>query len=282
MNNNLLIQFENHMTKILKDNKDIHSELLSSMTYSLKAGGKRIRPLLLLNTALALRGDNNESDFNFACAIEMIHTYSLIHDDLPAMDDDDLRRNLPTNHIKYGEAIAILAGDGLLNTAMELLISQIVDEPTKKAAAIIAKASGINGMIGGQVYDIKIAKTEKQLLKMHKLKTASLIQSAIIAGAYLVKADEQIINKLMIYGEKLGIAFQISDDLLDVEGDELLIGKPINSDMKNNKNTYVSFYGLTKAKQLLQASVTQALDIIDGLGLVYLETLAKYMLERKH
>ncbi len=282
MSNSLLLQFESEMTKILKDLKDIHHELLSSMMYSLEAGGKRIRPLLLLNTALALRGENNESDFVFACAIEMIHTYSLIHDDLPAMDDDDLRRNLPTNHIKYGEGIAILAGDGLLNTAMELLISQISNESTKKAALTIAKASGVSGMVSGQVYDVKTVKTKEQLLKMHQLKTAKLIESAIIAGAYLAKADEQLINKLKVFGEKLGIAFQISDDLLDVEGDESLIGKPVNSDEKNNKSTYISFYGLNHTKLLLQDTVKQALDSIDGLGLVYLETLAKFMLERKH
>ncbi|MCK5812558.1 MAG: polyprenyl synthetase family protein [Clostridiales bacterium] len=282
MNNSLLIQFENHMIKTLKDFKGINHELLSSMMYSIEAGGKRIRPLLLLNTALALRGENNESDFVFACAIEMIHTYSLIHDDLPSMDDDDLRRNIPTNHIKYGEAIAILAGDGLLNTAMELLISQISNESTKNAAMVIARASGANGMISGQAYDVKTVESKEQLLMMHQLKTAELLKSAIMAGAYLAKADEQLINKLEVFGEKLGIAFQISDDLLDVEGEESLIGKPLNSDKKNNKSTYVSFYGLNQSKQLLNDTVKQALDSIEDLGLVYLETLAKFMLERKY
>ena len=198
------------------------------MIYSIKVGGKRVRPILMLLTYAMYKEDYRDI-LPFAAALEMIHTYSLIHDDLPCMDNDDLRRGKPTNHKIYGEAIAILAGDGLLNEAMIIMLNQCLDGNLNKikASNLIAKASGAQGMIAGQICDILSegkAISEEELLYMHRNKTGELIKVAIVCGAILGNANEEDLNNLNEYGDKLGLAFQIKDDILDVIGDVDVLG----------------------------------------------------------
>lgn len=210
--------------------KDVgDSSMLEPIIYSLKVGGKRIRPILMICTYNMYNNFIDEI-LPFAASMEMIHTYSLIHDDLPCMDDDDLRRGKPTNHKVYGEAMATLAGDSLLNEAMNVMFSQCLSGELKKirAAAIISKSSGIDGMIKGQIIDIRSEGqkiNEEILLEMHKNKTGQLISASIIAGATMGEAPEKDLETLKSFGEKLGLAFQIKDDILDVEGDSKLLGK---------------------------------------------------------
>ncbi len=233
--------------------------LKESVEYSLMASGKRLRPILLL-AACEFAGGNINEALPFACAIEYVHTYSLIHDDLPAMDDDDLRRGIPTNHKKYGEGIAILAGDALLNTAYEIMYKQMFlafDDNVRlkkqiTAAYTISKAAGIDGMVAGQAADIEFCKTrcsDEMMEYIHHYKTAALITASIKAGLYLGNANDEMYESMMEYAQNLGMAFQICDDLLDVLGDEETIGKNINSDKKNEKETYVSIHGVDKAKE---------------------------------
>lgn len=246
------------------DNKSI--SLYESMKYSLTAGGKRLRPVLLLASCEFAGGDIREA-IPYACAIEYIHTYSLIHDDLPAMDDDDLRRGQPTNHKIYGEALAILAGDGLLTTAFEAINKDMMlyfDEPEKlrkriNAAYEIAKGAGCRGMVAGQVSDIEAETNDCSNAMMeyiHLNKTAALIKSAIKAGIYLGNPTADILTQLEKYAENLGLAYQIADDILDVIGNPEELGKGIGSDKKKNKTTYTSINGLEAA----QARLTQLTD----------------------
>lgn len=241
--------------------------LNESMLYSLSAGGKRIRPVLLLASCELCDGDITEA-LPYACAIEYIHTYSLIHDDLPAMDDDKWRRGKPTNHIVFGEATAILAGDGLLTSAMDVMmrdISSYTDDSSALSARInafrtIADLAGIRGMIGGQIADIEAEnKTiEPDLLDyIHYHKTAALIIAAVTAGAYIAKASEEDIGLLAEYAENLGLAFQIVDDLLDVHGDEMKMGKSIGRDGQLKKSSYPSIHGMDEARIRL-IDLTQA------------------------
>ncbi|MFR8855086.1 MAG: polyprenyl synthetase family protein, partial [Oscillospiraceae bacterium] len=225
------------------DNKSI--SLYESMKYSLTAGGKRLRPVLLL-AACEFAGGNIKEAIPYACAIEYIHTYSLIHDDLPAMDNDDLRRGLPTNHKVYGDAIAILAGDGLLNCAFEAISKDMMlfyDSPEKirkrvNAAYEIAKGAGVRGMVAGQVSDIEAenAIASKEMLEyIHLNKTGALIRAAIKAGLYLGNPTDSMINDLEKYSENLGIAYQIADDIMDVVGNPDEMGKAAGSDEKKHK-----------------------------------------------
>ncbi|MDE6357603.1 MAG: polyprenyl synthetase family protein, partial [Eubacteriales bacterium] len=224
------------------------------MKYSVNAGGKRFRPILFLSIIDSFKKDYKKG-IPFAISIEFIHTYSLIHDDLPAMDNDDFRRGMPTCHKKFDEATAILSGDAFLNMAFEIMSEHIKENFEKKyieAMFEIAKASGSRGMIGGQVADIfaenkQISKEE--LLYIHENKTGKLITASIISGAILSNANIEEIEQLKKIGYKLGLAFQIKDDILDITGNEDIIGKPIFSDIKNNKTTYVSINGLEKAKK---------------------------------
>ena len=239
------------------DNKSI--SLYDSMKYSLVAGGKRLRPVMLL-AACEFAGGNIKEALPYACAVEYIHTYSLIHDDLPAMDNDDFRRGNPTNHRVFGDALAILAGDGLLNSAYEIMNMDMLmyfDNPIalKKricASYEISKGSGVRGMVAGQVADIEAQghSCSKEMLDyIHLNKTAALIVSAIRAGAYIGGADSERIEALTAYGENLGLLFQITDDILDVTGDSAEMGKATGADAKNNKSTYISVYNLEKTKQ---------------------------------
>ena len=230
--------------------------------YSLLDGGKRIRPLLLLEFA-SLFGVNQDQVMPFACALECIHTYSLIHDDMPCMDNDDLRRNRPTNHKVYGEAMALLAGDALLNRAYELLLSSVCNKKQAHAAKYIAECSGMRGMIGGQCIDLvnegkKIDMTT--LHAMHSQKTGALIRAACVGGTMLGTDDVVVHQTAEEYAKELGLAFQIIDDILDVEGDVKQLGKNIGADVQQGKNTFVSIYGLDAAKQMAVAHTQKAMD----------------------
>ena len=261
--------------------------IVSAMRYSLFAGGKRLRPVLMRETMRAL-GDDPEKIRSLADAIEMIHTYSLIHDDLPAMDDDDTRRGKPTNHIVYGEDTAVLAGDALLNLAMETALSGIPDQDPKnyiRAAQILFASSGVDGMIGGQTADTitDIADiTEEKLNYIDEHKTGALLRASVLCAADAAGAEEREIKALDTYAQSLGLAFQIVDDILDVEGDEKTLGKPVGSDEKNHKATYVSLFGIASSEervQELKLNALGALGRIDG-DTSFLEDLAEYVCDR--
>lgn len=252
------------------DNKSI--SLYDAMKYSLTAGGKRLRPVLLL-AACEFAGGNIKEALPYAIAVEYIHTYSLIHDDLPAMDNDDLRRGLPTNHKVYGEAMAILAGDGLLNTAFEVMYKDMMmyfddaAQMTKrvKASYEIAKGAGCRGMVAGQVSDIESEDSDisgEMLEYIHINKTGALIKAAIRAGLYMGNASSEMIEKMDVYAENLGLSFQIADDILDVVGNVEELGKNVGQDQKDNKNTYTSIYGLDAAYKRLDELSKAALDAI--------------------
>ena len=255
--------------------KNSQSDLLfESMTYSLEAGGKRFRPLLLLATVSFFGKPLESIHYEVAAALEMIHTYSLIHDDLPAMDDDDLRRGKPTNHKVYGEALAILAGDSLLTEAFHLLATMEVDSALKiELIRLLAKSSGSEGMIAGQVEDV-LGEGKKinfrELQKMHHKKTGMLIQFAVESGVLMSTQSFEMKKWLLEYAQNIGIAFQIRDDLLDVLGDENKIGKKVGADEAHNKNTYVSLLGVegaTKAFEnhceLATESLKKAKDLLN-------------------
>ncbi len=245
--------------------------ILEAMNYSVKAGGKRLRPLLMLETA-KLFCEKIESIFPFMAAIEMIHTYSLVHDDLPAMDNDEYRRGKKTPHAKYGEDLGILAGDGLLNLAYEVMSDAIIeeDDSTKAAKAfqIIAKKAGVFGMVGGQTVDIISEGKEIDLdtiMYIHNLKTAALIEASMMAGAVLGGADNEEIGIVEKIAKNIGIAFQIQDDILDITSTTEVLGKPVMSDEKNHKITYVSICGLDKSKENVAKYSEEAMNLLDGL-----------------
>ena len=262
------------------------SRIMESMRDSLFAGGKRLRPILLLAAADAV-GAVGSRFLQSACALEMIHTYSLIHDDLPAMDDDDYRRGRLTNHKVFGDGMAILAGDGLLTLAFETLLSQpeVAPEILARVAREVAQAAGPAGMVGGQAIDLE---SEGQLPSpdvmklMHRLKTGALFRASLRAGAMLGGGSEEDLRSLTDYAEHFGLAFQITDDILDVTGTEEALGKPIGSDEKNQKATYVSVYSLTEARRMAQAAVSDAVAALERFGdrAWVLRSLAEYLLTR--
>lgn len=244
---------ENAMREIYTEDSDIAS-LLDSERYSLFAGGKRIRPALTLEFCKMFGGEESAA-IPFACAVEMIHTYSLIHDDLPCMDDDDLRRGKPTNHKVFGETIALLAGDSLLTGAFEVAASntEAGSDVSAMAVAYLANCAGRYGMIGGQVMDIEGEKrklTLDELLKLHSLKTGALISAACVMGALAagVRLDDKAMKDVITYAENIGLAFQIVDDILDCTGDEATLGKRVGTDAQHEKNTFMSFYSLEEAQ----------------------------------
>ena len=263
------------------------SELYRSMRYSLTAGGKRLRPILMLGAYRACGGSGADIE-PFMCAIEMIHTYSLIHDDLPAMDNDDLRRGMPTNHIKFGEATAILAGDALLNKAFEVTAGAEYEHPERalRAAAYLSAASGSEGMIGGQILDLAAERrtiTLDELKRIHSLKPGALIRAACVVGGIMAGADEERLGALESYAEALGIAFQIRDDILDVTGSEAELGKPIGSDEESGKNTYVTICGLERSEELVAEHTAAAEAALAPLGEAggFLKELAAYLVKRR-
>ncbi|WP_459499517.1 polyprenyl synthetase family protein [Bacillus sp. C1] len=247
--------------------------LREAMIYSLEAGGKRLRPLLLFATLQAF-GKGRELGIGAACALEMIHTYSLIHDDLPSMDDDDLRRGKPTNHKVFGEAMAVLAGDGLLTYAFQVVTEhnhQDVSAETKLRLALeLAKAAGPEGMVAGQVADMEAEGkqlTLNELEYIHKHKTGRLLEYAVLAGSLLAGATIEQEERLLAFAKYIGLAFQIRDDILDVEGTEEEIGKPIGSDASNEKSTYTTLFTIDEAKCILDETIAKAKDAIAPLQL---------------
>jgi geranylgeranyl diphosphate synthase, type II len=246
------------------------SKVDEAMEYSLMAGGKRIRPILLMATAEAL-GSKGYNYLPVACGLEMIHTYSLIHDDLPCMDDDDYRRGRLTNHKVFGEAMAVLAGDGLLTLAFEVMLEQKNVDPAALIETVreMAMCAGNFGMVGGQGLDLEFEDrqiTPEQLRKLHAGKTGALFIAAIRGGAHLAGATDEQLLALTKFADLLGLAFQITDDILDVEGTEEELGKPVGSDEKNHKSTYVSLYGLEAAHELAAKTVDEALECLEMFG----------------
>lgn len=269
------------------DDASIPEKLREAMHYSLAAGGKRLRPVLCFAGAEAV-GGGADAVMPAAVALEMIHTFSLIHDDLPSMDDDSLRRGKPTNHKVFGEATAILAGDALLAEAFYVLADARGTQPERLVAAIreIAGATGARGMTGGQVIDIESTGTtigEAKLTRLHLYKTGALIRASVVAGAMLSGAEQDEIEALGSYGEAIGLAFQIADDLLDIEGDEELLGKDIGSDAENEKSTYPSIVGVEASRRQAEALVVQATSSLESFGqrAEALRLIARYTIERK-
>ncbi len=264
---------EEHILDFLPEIDHKSITLYESMKYSLAAGGKRIRPILLL-AAAEFTGCKLEAAIPYACALEYIHTYSLIHDDMPCMDDDDLRRGMPTNHKVYGEAMATLAGDGLQSAAFEAMTKDMFmyfDDTVQlknriRATHEIVKGSGCRGMVAGQVADIENenkACSGEMLDYIHINKTAALIVAAIRAGAQLGGADAETLNNLTIYAENLGLAFQIADDILDVIGSEEEMGKKAGADDAHNKSTYPALYGLEASKTKLMELTDTAIKALE-------------------
>ena len=278
---------EANLLEELRRTKSLDENIMQAMEYSLMAGGKRLRPILLMAAADS-SGGNGEKYLQVASALEMIHTYSLIHDDLPAMDNDDYRRGKLTNHKVFGEAIAILAGDALLTLAFEVALRQkdVPQEILFKVLEEISKAAGVAGMVGGQVIDLRSEGVQIDLatLKlMHMGKTGALFKAAIRCGALLAQAPADKLDALTRYAENFGLAFQITDDILDVEGDAKILGKATGSDAKKNKSTYVSLTSLDEAKKLAQATVDDAIAALKIFGSEadFLRELVQYLIGRK-
>jgi len=245
------------------------SNLKKSMNYSLMAGGKRIRPILLFATLQAFQKNLNLG-LPVACALEMIHTYSLIHDDLPCMDDDDLRRGKPTNHKVFGEAVAVLAGDGLLTYSFQIIMESDQFTPEQKVALVyeLAKAAGPEGMVAGQLADMEgengnLSLQELEYIHLHK--TGKLLAFPIIAATILADCDREVKKELAEYAKHIGLAFQIQDDILDVEGTTEKLGKTAGSDTENNKSTYITLLSLEGAKEKLNEHLSKARAILERL-----------------
>lgn len=266
------------------------AEVVKSMTYSLFAGGKRLRPILCMAGAEAVGGDG-KALLPVACALELIHTYSLIHDDLPVMDNDDLRRGKPTNHKVFGDAIALLAGDGLLTEAFRLMASANMPNTMSPHAllrviSLVGSAAGYQGMVGGQVVDIRSEgrQVEPSILEfIHTHKTGALIAASVASGAILGGGTEDETRAITIYGRNIGFAFQVADDILDVVGDSANLGKGVGGDARKKKITYPSVLGLARSKEIERALVEKALDAIKVFGKEAepLRAIAVYIIERK-
>lgn len=266
--------------------------IFEAMNYSVRAGGKRLRPILMEETYHMFGGSSAVIE-PFMAAIEMIHTYSLVHDDLPAMDNDEYRRGKKTTHAVYGEAMGILAGDALLNLAYETAAKafgmEVADTRVARAFAVLAKKAGVYGMVGGQVVDVESEKsddcpiTREKLDFIYRLKTGALIESSMIIGAILAGASSDEVSRVEQIAAKLGLAFQIQDDVLDVTSTLEVLGKPVGSDEKNNKATYVTFEGLDKAVSDVERISKEAEEQLDDLGYddAFLKELFEYLIHRE-
>lgn len=265
----------------------ISDTLFQAMNYSVFSGGKRLRPILAMMSA-EMVGGNVEKACKIGSALELIHTYSLIHDDLPSMDDDDYRRGKKANHRVYGPGIAVLAGDGLLTSAFGIISGMdLKAEKIVKIIQVISRGAGVNGMVGGQVLDLKSEGKEielDQLKKIHLAKTAGLFRAAVLSGAYTANPDKEELEALNLYAEKLGLLFQITDDILDITGDEAKLGKKVGSDSQLDKSTYPKLMGLDKAKIKAARTAEEAKDALGIFeeGAVYLKQLIDLILKRDH
>ena len=285
-------EIEAIISRYLPAEKGLQKTVLAAMNYSVLAGGKRLRPMLM-REAYAMFGGSGSEIAPFLAAIEMIHTYSLVHDDLPAMDNDEYRRGRKTTHVIYGEAMAILAGDGFLNLAFETAVQAFAlggnAVQIGRALTLFAQKAGVYGMIGGQCADIEAEDmgsrvTEEQLLFIHAHKTAALIQSALMTGAALAGACEEDLAKLETIGYNIGVAFQIQDDILDVTGTTADLGKSAGSDEKNHKVTYVTLKGLEQAREDQKRLSREAVSVLQSFGNrnLFLEQLVEALITRSH
>ena len=281
---------ETRIKGFLPEQYEYQKTIVDAMSYSVLAGGKRLRPMLMEASYQMFGGEGEELDA-FMAAIEMIHTYSLVHDDLPAMDNDLYRRGKKTTHAVYGEAMGVLAGDALLNFAFETVADAMVrsagDMRVAKAFAVLTKNAGIYGMIGGQVVDVESEKKRQQIDRdcldfIYRLKTGALIEASLMIGAILAGASEEEVSLMEEAGTKLGLAFQIQDDILDVTSSLEVLGKPIGSDARNEKATYVAFEGLEKAEAEVERLSREAVAILDGFKRehTFLRELFMYLIHR--
>lgn len=282
----------NVLEKFLPAEEGQQRIIFEAMNYSVRAGGKRLRPILMEETYHMFGGSSAVIE-PFMAAIEMIHTYSLVHDDLPAMDNDEYRRGKKTTHAVYGEAMGILAGDALLNMAYETAAKafdmEVADARVARAFAVLAKKAGVYGMVGGQVVDVESEKsddcpiTREKLDFIYRLKTGALIESSMMIGAILAGASSDEVSRVEQIAAKLGLAFQIQDDVLDVTSTLEVLGKPVGSDEKNNKATYVTFEGLDKAVSDVERISKEAEEQLDDLGYddAFLKELFEYLIHRE-
>lgn len=282
----------NVLEKFLPAEEGQQRIIFEAMNYSVRAGGKRLRPILMEETYHMFGGSSAVIE-PFMAAIEMIHTYSLVHDDLPAMDNDEYRRGKKTTHAVYGEAMGILAGDALLNLAYETAAKafdmEVADARVARAFAVLAKKAGVYGMVGGQVVDVESEKsddcpiTREKLDFIYRLKTGALIESSMMIGAILAGASSDEVSRVEQIAAKLGLAFQIQDDVLDVTSTLEVLGKPVGSDEKNNKATYVTFEGLDKAVSDVERISKEAEEQLDDLGYddAFLKELFEYLIHRE-
>lgn len=280
-----------YLEGLLSEKKDIPDVLKEAMEYSLLAGGKRLRPILAMASMEAL-GFDSDKGLTVASSLELIHTYSLIHDDLPAMDNDDFRRGKPSNHKFFGEAVAILAGDALLTYAFEMISSPTLNSFIKPERLLLvthelAGAAGMCGMVGGQILDmcgyggsVKL----DNVWDMQRRKTAALIRGAVRMGGILGNATASQMKSLTAFGSLIGVVFQISDDILDLEGDPAIVGKPLRRDSDRGKNTFPSVVGIEESKKIKQTLYNEAVEALDSFGEkgMILEGIADYIVERKN
>ncbi|MCI8408108.1 MAG: polyprenyl synthetase family protein [Lachnospiraceae bacterium] len=275
--------------RYLPKEEGFEKTLLSAMNYSMLAGGKRIRPMLMLETYRLFGGEEENEIAPFLAAMEMIHTYSLVHDDLPAMDNDDYRRGRLTTHKVYGEAMGILAGDALLNYSFEVAARAFTGTidifRVARAFTVLTQKPGIRGMIGGQAVDVENCDQpidKDKLDFIYQLKTGALIECSMMIGAILAGAEESKVDEIGEVGKKIGLAFQIQDDILDVIGKEQVIGKPINSDEKNHKTTYVTLFGLEEAKEMVKVLSLDALNMLENFPRKnkFMEEMVQYLIFR--
>ncbi len=282
-------RMEEALTAALPDSSCPQKEVMDAMAYSLLGGGKRLRAALLLRFCKACGGKEEEA-LPFACALEMVHAYSLIHDDLPCMDDDDLRRGKPSCHKVYGEATALLAGDALLTQAFDCMlhVEQLPPTAVLEAAACLSRAIGAQGMIGGQIMDLANEEQEQlpesRLVETDALKTGALIAAACEMGCILAGASAEQRRAAKAYAEKIGLAFQITDDILDVTATTEELGKPVGSDEESKKVTYVSLYGVEKAREISARLLSEAKEQLcaAGIGDDFLLAMADYIQTRRH
>jgi geranylgeranyl diphosphate synthase type II len=270
----------------------LQQTVLEAMDYSVFAGGKRLRPILMEASFSMLGGTDEQLIAPYMAAIEMIHTYSLVHDDLPAMDDDAYRRGKKTTHTVYGEAMAILTGDALLNYAYETVAGALLEHPDEahaRAFAVLAKKAGVYGMVGGQVVDVESEKKNQsidpaKLDFIYRLKTSALLEASLMIGAILAGASESEVCRMEEAGTKLGLAFQIQDDILDVTSTQEVLGKPIGSDGRNDKATYVAFAGIAASREAVKRLTEEAVAILDGFSAehTFLRELFLYLLDREY
>lgn len=283
-------EIETILKKYLPEQTGYQKQIMEAMEYSLMAGGKRLRPMLMQETYELFGGTDTVIE-PFMAALEMIHTYSLVHDDLPAMDNDEYRRGRKTTHVVYGEAMGILAGDALLNYAFETAAKAFTMFPDKslqigKALQVLAGKAGIYGMIGGQVVDVAsvgISISKERLDFIYELKTSALIESAMMIGAILAGASDADVRKVEVIAKNVGIAFQIQDDILDVTSTVEVLGKPVLSDEKNEKTTYVTLVGLEDAKKYVEQISNEAIDILKQFEAKnsFLEELLRELIHRE-